>query len=734
MAAGVSSGSVVPANARNFGKYQLVLRLATGGMAEIFLARLKAVAGFERFVVIKRILPHLDEDEQFVAMFLDEARIAARITHANVCQVYELGEVDGQYFLAMEYLEGITLNSAMRKLARERQPADARLVAGVMQQACEGLHYAHELRDLNGPLGIVHRDVSPQNLFVTVEGLAKVLDFGIAKAQGASSRTRTGTVKGKYAYMPPEQLRGDPLDRRVDVWALGVVLFEALTGKRLFWRDTDFLIFRAITDEPIPHVRDYRPDVPAALDAAVARALSRNRDDRFANARVFGEAMASALASVGGPLSTAAVSVEVQRLFREEIEAHRALVAEATRMPVEEEQTSKVSVRPPTSPLTGPGTAPLPAALTELPTQTLATTELSARIRGKVGNTTDRVDTRKDGLGEQDTVDDSRHASMISGTGARAPTTAERPPRGMLPLPAPDDREPSRLAPSMDDAVPVASSVPSMGTASNQPSLVSGTALVGARSGSGSYQTFDAPDLRPRRSHAALWIGLVVVVAAIVGVVAFGGGEPGAAPKSTAVSNPSGAGSSGDLDAARAAAGADAAGRNTEPLPGPKPLPVVTPPDAGAGGGGAEVGPGGAATPDGAGVDDPNGKEPVADPVKPPVDAPPRDKPRDRVRPKDPPREKPPRERPPRDPEPREPKEPIKDPTPAGPPGFVSIDSDPYATIYIDGKKIGVTPLARIPLAPGAHRVRAVSSRGGEQLFNVTIDSGKDARGKKLTW
>src|SRR4051812_7865173 len=202
--------------ATRFGKYSLVARLATGGMAEIFLARLQGVAGFEKLVCIKRILPHLARDKQFVAMFLDEARIAARISHPNVCQVFELGEIEGSYYIAMEYLEGVPLGCFRRRAALGVLP-DPRLVAGIAIQACEALHHAHQLKNTDGSvMEVVHRDVSPQNVFVTVDGIVKVLDFGIAKAQGAHAKTGTGAIKGTSAYMSPEQLRGERVDRRTD--------------------------------------------------------------------------------------------------------------------------------------------------------------------------------------------------------------------------------------------------------------------------------------------------------------------------------------------------------------------------------------------------------------------------------------------------------------------------------------------------------------------------------------
>src|SRR6201997_1859685 len=186
------------------GRYELLARLAAGGMGEIFLARLEGAAGFEKLFVIKRILPHLADDARFRAMLIAEARIASMMAHANICQVYELGETDGQLYIVMEYLEGITLSPLLRKLSRDRGALELGFAAGVIQQATDALHYAHELRDRGGEsLGIVHRDVTPTNLFLTDSGVVKILDFGIAKVKDASAHTQTGTVKGKYAYMAP---------------------------------------------------------------------------------------------------------------------------------------------------------------------------------------------------------------------------------------------------------------------------------------------------------------------------------------------------------------------------------------------------------------------------------------------------------------------------------------------------------------------------------------------------
>jgi hypothetical protein len=206
----------------------------------------------------------------------------------------------------MEYLHGVPLSRMMTKLSKAGKMLDFRVVAGIICQACEGLHSAHEARDEKGGLlGVVHRDVSPPNIMVTADGTVKLLDFGIAKARGANSRTRTGTVKGKNAYMSPEQILGKPLDRRSDIFALGVVMYEMLAIKRLFHRDSDFLTFKAITEEAIPDIRDRRPDLPPGMRAALLQAMARDPAGRFDTAQGFGNAIKNSVATLGGPASGA---------------------------------------------------------------------------------------------------------------------------------------------------------------------------------------------------------------------------------------------------------------------------------------------------------------------------------------------------------------------------------------------------------------------------------------------
>ena len=313
-------------------------------MGEIFLARLEGAAGFEKLYVIKRILPHLADDPRFRAMLIAEARIASMMAHANICQVYELGETDGQLYIAMEYLEGVTLLPLLRKLSKERGALDFGFLAGVTQQATDALHYAHELRERGGgTLGIVHRDVTPTNLFLTDTGVVKILDFGIAKVKDISANTQAGTVKGKYAYMAPEQLRGAAVDRRADVFALGVVVYEMLALRRLFQRKTDYLTFRAVLEQPIMDIRRYRPDTPDALAAALARALDRDPASRFETARQFGTAIVEAVSSVRRPWTQGEISDFVRANFAAEIAQRSAQIASAVRVGVDRHAMPMIS-------------------------------------------------------------------------------------------------------------------------------------------------------------------------------------------------------------------------------------------------------------------------------------------------------------------------------------------------------------------------------------------------------
>ena len=271
-----------------FGKYTLFERIGRGGMADVFKGRVQGPAGFERVFVVKRILPHLSDDPTFNQMFVEEAKLSARLNHPNIVQVFELGAVEDEYFISMEYVRGRDLAETMRTLWARIGPPRPELVAYVGREMCRALAYAHELTaDDGSPLGMIHRDVSPSNVMLSYEGGVKILDFGIAKALGGDSDdggTQRGTLKGKFAYMAPEQTQGSDVDKRIDIFATGIVLHEVLTGRRLFKGDNDLQTVERVRQCDVPRPSLQNPLCPPELDAIVLQALSRNRDDRFQSA------------------------------------------------------------------------------------------------------------------------------------------------------------------------------------------------------------------------------------------------------------------------------------------------------------------------------------------------------------------------------------------------------------------------------------------------------------------
>jgi eukaryotic-like serine/threonine-protein kinase len=266
------------------GKYRLLTLLGRGGMADVYLALLCGFGGVSKVVVVKRLREEIADDESFRRMFLDEARLAARLRHPNIVDTYEVDEQDGAYFIAMEYLEGQALSDVM-KVWHEAGALDAPTSARIMSDVLKALHHAHELADFDrSPLNIVHRDVSPHNVFITCEGEVKLVDFGIAKASKRSAETDVGIVKGKMMYMAPEQALGTHVDRRADVFPAGIILWELLTGRRLMEGDVDSSSLHKLLNLPIPRVSSVDPDIDPALDAIVARSLERDCDLRYATA------------------------------------------------------------------------------------------------------------------------------------------------------------------------------------------------------------------------------------------------------------------------------------------------------------------------------------------------------------------------------------------------------------------------------------------------------------------
>ncbi|WP_434391673.1 protein kinase domain-containing protein [Melittangium boletus] len=252
-------------------------------MAEVFLAKAAGPMGFEKTLVLKRILPHLAEESAFVEMFLSEAKLAAQLTHPHIVQIFDFGEAEGAYFLAMEYIDGPNLRVLGKRAAAQGLSLAPALCARIIADACEGLAFAHDFVDppSGEPLHLIHRDISPDNILLSRQGAVKVVDFGIAKAAGQSHRTQSGVIKGKLAYMPPEQIRSKPLDRRVDVYALGVVLYELLTAHKPFELDTDVGLMQAILFEPLVPATQHRPDLPPALLGILDRALAKEREQRY---------------------------------------------------------------------------------------------------------------------------------------------------------------------------------------------------------------------------------------------------------------------------------------------------------------------------------------------------------------------------------------------------------------------------------------------------------------------
>jgi eukaryotic-like serine/threonine-protein kinase len=269
---------------KRLGRYRLIAEIGHGGMAEVYLALLEGDLGFNKLLVLKKIRPELAEDPEMMAMFLDEARLSARLHHPNVVETHEVAQEDGHTFMAMEYLEGQSLHRILYRLRREGGLPPA-LHLQILADVLAGLHHAHELADWDEtPLGVVHRDVTPQNVFVTYEGGVKVVDFGIAKVKGASSETRAGVVKGKVAYMAPEQARGEAVDRRTDIFAAGVMLWEAATGTRPFRGLSDVEILHRLIQGEVPSARAANPALPEALEAIITRAIAPSRADRYATA------------------------------------------------------------------------------------------------------------------------------------------------------------------------------------------------------------------------------------------------------------------------------------------------------------------------------------------------------------------------------------------------------------------------------------------------------------------
>lgn len=328
------------------GRYVLRGEIASGGMATVYLAHLEGPHGFEKVVAVKRIHPHLTSDRRFVSMFLDEARVAALIHHPNVCAVTDFGEFEGSPYLAMEYLSGESFQSVMKRIRHEDGPNPVWLSARIVHDAARGLHTAHTLMGTDGqPLGVVHRDVSPQNIFVLYDGVTKVVDFGVARARGRLSTTQTNEVKGKLPFMSPEQLENQSVDARTDLWALGVVLWEATVGRRLFRGQNDGATIALVLHKPIPKPSDFVPDYPAKLEKIIMRCLERDPDARYQTAEALADDLEEFLYAFGKPAGASQVKKWMESHFPEQIAARDALLrGEVSRIPRSAEDSDSSSL------------------------------------------------------------------------------------------------------------------------------------------------------------------------------------------------------------------------------------------------------------------------------------------------------------------------------------------------------------------------------------------------------
>ncbi len=348
------TGQRTPSSGIRLGNYELLLELASGGMATVYVARQLGAAGFERLVVVKRVHRHLLNNAAFTGMFMDEANVASRIHHPNVVPVIDVVEAERELFLVMDYVESVTLAKLRYTVSKLRQRVPPPILGRIIADTLAGLHAAHEAVDVHGaPMNVVHRDVSPQNILIGVDGMARLIDFGIAKAEHRITETRTGSLKGKYGYMSPEQTRGGDLDRRSDVFALGIVFYEVLTGHRIFHSESEYETVRRINEDPVLPPSTVVPSLPAALDPVLLRALARPLDERFPTAAAFLDALEAAMPLASHREVATYVNERLKMQLQDRRDTVRALVT-GTVTPNLAESGLRASNAPPAQSLTPP--------------------------------------------------------------------------------------------------------------------------------------------------------------------------------------------------------------------------------------------------------------------------------------------------------------------------------------------------------------------------------------------
>jgi serine/threonine-protein kinase len=705
---------VVPMPPTPFGKYTIIGKLGHGGMAEVNLAVVGGKGGFRKLFVVKRLHPHLEAEPGFVDMFLDEARLAAQLDHPNCVQTVEVGEAEGygppghtaQHFLAMEYLDGQGLERLLRITGQRGDILPIHTSVRMIADALDGLGYAHDLRGYDGtPLGVVHRDVSPQNLFVTYAGVVKLLDFGIAKAESNVVETRTGVVKGKYAYIAPEQALAAPVDKRADLWSMGVVLWEMLTSRRLFKSVNELATLNETLRAEIHPPSKYNPAIPRELDEVVLRALRREVDKRYRSAHEFKDALEGWLATQPEPSDRKAIAALMKDRFGDILEQHKQRLKECIAS-VEQDSRSLdrlvlgasvsssgsmegeglPSGSHPPVPVIGSGTRPVPHAGHSTTPTPSPRPRLGLSVSGSITSSAPSMEANAPH------VTHTPAPFTLSSSGQHTPSSS-----GQVALamgPSSTISQPGLVSSSTEWAAP---SNPSFAAPPGTPPV--GSPSAGISGAFGGDQTIRVPQRRSHsRSRSIAWwlIGLAAcVVSAVVAIVMWTATHSGGPELVHGPSMRLGA-SGTTLPPITPST------RESVPPSTTSPTPQLVPPTTM----GMELTP--PTTTDVSTTDR--------------VDRGPRR-----------------RQRPDRNGD-REPEltttvetstpqiettPPPPDPTPHGP-GFLSLITSPWTQVTLDGRSLGETPLVRVSLPAGSHTLRLRNAEAGiDETYEVTIRSGE---------
>jgi serine/threonine-protein kinase len=725
---------VTPMPPTPFGKYTLIGKLGHGGMAEVNLAVVGGKAGFRKLFVVKRLHAHLEAEPGFVDMFLDEARLAAQLDHPNCVQTVEVGEAEGptpagtihQHFLAMEYLDGQGLERLLRITGQRGDVLPIALSVRMIADALDGLGYAHDLRGYDGTsLGVVHRDVSPQNIFVTYAGVVKLLDFGIAKAESNVVETRTGVVKGKYAYIAPEQALAAPVDRRADLWSMGVVLWEMLTSRRLFKSVNELATLNETLRGEIHAPSRYNPQIPPELDAVVLRALERDVERRYRTATEFKDALEAWLATQREQPDRKAIAALMRERFGDILEQHKERLRECIASVAQDPRSldrlvlggASTSQSMETDALTSgshPGVPGPHASITPTPSP-----------RPRLGLSVSGTHTTSSG-------------TTSSGVTSGMPAMDAIAPRASAP--------PSSPHPALSSGtLPMHSSSGMRTTSSAEWSATSSPGFpvqppAGISGAFGNDATTRIPPKRRAPSRSLAWwlVGAAAcVVSAVVAIVTWSWMNGASAPEGTVTSlgplpgpaqgepstaqggpsTPQGEPSTAQGEPSTAQGGPSTAqGGPSTAQGGPAPPQPAT---------GTITGPAPGVTPDPA----PTFSDPSAEPLGPTLEEPevarsgrPRGRRgasagREPTVPSSAPTPVTP-EPPPPTPEPER--------SPSHGPGYLSLVTSPWTNVTLDGRALGETPLVRVSLPAGTHTLRLRNPEAGiDESYEVTIRSGE---------